>query len=272
MLRNNLSDNISIIVVCFKNPMELRATLSSILNAGSSFIVNRSIEIIVVDGSADQDITDVVNDFSTDELFLKLISEPDRGIYDAMNKGLRLARGQHIIYMNSGDCFHPGGLQQFLSQPRDPEVLYYGDAEFYHSGQRAFSFKSNMQQSRCFLQHNCFSHQAIFYPTALLRSLAGYRLDYPISADFDLTWRCWRSGCRFEHLDAVIADCELGGISCQRGLQSYKDRIASFQDSGANVYALLLWLYFPVFYVKNRIVNLLEGSRLLDVYRKYKVR
>lgn len=267
MLNNQL---ISIAIVCYDNPEDVAKTLSSIFKASSNGLT-QYLDVVVVDGSCSSHINSVVCEYR-DYFLINLVSELDNGIYDAMNKGLRLARGQHIIYMNSGDCFHPGGLQKFLSQPRDPEVLYYGDAEFYHSGQRAFSFKANMQQSRCFLQHNCFSHQAIFYPTALLRSLAGYRLDYPISADFDLTWRCWRSGCRFEHLAAVIADCELGGISCQRGLQSFKDRIASFQDSGANVYALLLWLYFPIFYVKNRIVNFLEGSRLLDIYRKYKVR
>lgn len=261
---------LSIVTVTFKNLPCLVKTISSILSECKS---SNSLQIIVVDGAAESTVANYIESIKlSSSVEFVLVSEPDHGIYDAMNKGLRLARGQHIIYMNSGDCFHAGGLALFLSQPRDPAVLYYGDAEFYQDDALSFGFKANMQRARDFLRHNCFSHQAIFYPTALLQSLGGYRLDFAISADFDLTWRCWRSGCRFEQLGAVIADCELGGISCQRGLQSYADRVASFQASGAWHYALLLKAYYPIFLAKNLLVRRLEGSRLLAIYRKYKVR
>lgn len=263
---------LSIVVICFKNPDELQTTLSSAAESSHIIEANGVVEFIVVDGSADPGISSVVREFSKIARQLRLLSERDRGIYDAMNKGLHLARGKHIIYMNSGDCFHANGLAAFLSKPRDPAVLYYGDADFFTDGALSFCFKANMQRPRHFLRHNCFSHQAIFYPTDLLKSLGGYRLDFAISADFDLTWRCWRTGCRFKHLAAVIADCDLGGISCQRGLQSYADRVASFQASGAWFYAVLLKAYYPIFLAKNRLVHQLEGSRLLALYRKYKAR
>ncbi|MBU2869370.1 glycosyltransferase [Colwellia sp. E2M01] len=253
---------LSIIIVCFNNPSEVKKTLKS--------ITGKYLEVIVIDGSESPEIKKVCN---TSTLKVTLISEKDLGIYDAMNKGISYSTGLHTIFMNSGDYFTEQALTLYLSLNIDEMVTYYGDADFYLNNKKSFAFIANMQKKSNFLKHNCFSHQAIFYSTSALKSIKKYNLNYKISADFDLTWRLFNSPqSRFEKLGFTVANCDLGGISCQKGLQSYLDRICIFYSSNNYTYTVILLGYFPIFYLKNKIVNLLDGSPILASYRRIKSR
>ncbi|MDW2080742.1 glycosyltransferase family 2 protein [Vibrio sp. 1640] len=259
---------ISIVTVCFNNLEGLKRTLDSIPN--KTYLPN--IEVIIKDGGSTDGTLQFLDKFNA-KYSLKVIKGEDNGIYDAMNIALSRARGDHVIFMNSGDCFSEGVLESIIEHRLSSESLYYGDAKFYYeNGSFAFDLYANMSSQKCFLKHNCFSHQAIFYPTALLKELSGYCLKYKVSSDFDLTWRCRLSECKFEYLNKVIAKCELGGVSCQQGLRSYRDRIESFFSTGSYSFMFILISNYPFFFFKNRLVKFLDGSSLLNAYRHYKAR
>ncbi|EJD6477296.1 glycosyltransferase [Providencia rettgeri] len=261
---------LSIITVTYKNNADLISTLESISSSIHIDFINE-IEIIVVDAAIDPNIPNIISKFDKSKIKFKLISEKDKGIYDGMNKGIHASKGKHIIFMNSGDSFNNFSLNYFLSEERFDEYVYYGNSDFYNNDDLIFHFKSNMNKKRNFLNHNCFSHQAIFYPRKLVKKLNGYRLNFTISADFDLTWRCFiEPNCNFIPLNISIAKCSLGGISCQNGLTSYKDRYASFKSTQNYLYASLIYIYYPVFFIKNKIVMRFEGSSILNLYRKLK--
>lgn len=252
----------SIIIVCYDNEKELTKTLKS--------INSNLVEIIVIDGSSSNKIKQLCKESL---LEIKLISEPDLGIYDAMNKGIQHSSGTHMIFMNSGDYFANNSLNTCLDLKMDEEKTYYGNAEFHKNNEKVFSFTSSMHQKHNFLKHNCFSHQAIFYSHKHLKKITSYNLSYTISADFDLTWRIFIYDPKsFHKLDLTIAICDLGGISCQKGIQSYQDRMKVFYNTGHYLYMLILAINFPIFYIKNKTVKLLEGSKLLNLYRKLKSR
>ncbi|MBX6958032.1 glycosyltransferase [Providencia rettgeri] len=260
---------ISIVTVTYKNNHELISTLNSIFQTLDPKLLN-DIEIIIIDGAADPKTLSLVKDIKKDMKNIILISEKDKGIYDGMNKGIEHASGEHTIFMNSGDLFKSDTLNSFMSVKRDINSLYYGNVDFYTDNDFSFHFKANMRTKKQFLRHNCFSHQAIFYPSMLIKELMGYDLSYSISADFDLTWRCYIKGVPFIHLNTTLANCSLGGVSCKNGLISYKDRYRCFKNSKHHLYATILLLYYPGFFAKNRIVMLLEGHSLLKFYRKFK--
>ncbi|HIF9174737.1 TPA: glycosyltransferase [Photobacterium damselae] len=257
---------LSIVVITFNDFDGLKKTLSSIYSYKEDSYIS-CIDVIIVDGSMLDEVKDLVKKFSS-KLNIILISEKDNGIYDAMNKGLKYANQNHIIYMNSGDYFFDNAIKSFLSEHRDKNYLYYGDADFYEKEKLAFHFRSRMRMKSDFLKHNCFSHQAIYYPTKILKNINGYSLQYKISADFDLTWRCFIHGVHFQYLDEIVANCELGGVSCQNGIISYKDRIKSFKNSKAYTYMIILILKYPLFFLKNRTVRYFEGSAILSYYRR----
>jgi putative colanic acid biosynthesis glycosyltransferase len=260
--------DLSIIVVCFDNADDVSKTLTSI-----SLASEKHIEVIIVDGSCSKSIYDVFLSFgSSEKLLFKCISEPDSGIYDAMNKGVANSSGKHVVFMNSGDCFADNAIKNFFSTEAKHDHLYYGDVDFYQNGEMSFRFCSSMRSIFDFLKHNCFSHQAIYYPSESIRRLGAYNLDYKVSADFELTLRFFDSGVMFEKINGIFAYCELGGISCQRGVKSYVERLIALKKAHHYLLSFLLLVYFPIFYFKNRIVNVLDGSAALVAYRKIKSR
>lgn len=255
---------LSIITVTWNNAAGLRKTLTSCARLMQQ---TGDIELLIIDGASKDDTDQVVRDFSksaADPAAIIYRSEPDKGIYDAMNKGIQLCSGSHVIFMNAGDTFGAS----FVPPALEARVVYYGDALFVDDRGARFSKHYALDNWQAFLNHNCFCHQALIYPGALLRQLGGYSLDYRISADFDLTLRAFLNA-PFVSLRAEVAVCELGGVSHHRGMTSYCDRIRSFWCHKP-LGALMLMAYAPIFYAKHMIVRLLDGTPALQAYRRLK--
>lgn len=256
---------LSIITVARNNGTGLSKTVQSC----ERLLANPRVELVIVDGASTDDTGARLDALKAQPgRPMVIVSEPDRGIYDAMNKGLRLAKGRHVIFMNAGDRF----LESFHLEPStlQSDTTYYGDGEF-RSETGGFLKRYSMVGVHSFMSHNTFCHQAIFYPRALLLELGGYDRSYAVSADFDLTLKCFLRN-QFRSLDAVVCVCELGGFSHVNGWRSYKDRMRSFKAHDQWRCWLLLILYAPVFYMKHRAVKALDGTSLLSWYRSFRYR
>jgi putative colanic acid biosynthesis glycosyltransferase len=255
-----MSTLLSIITVTRNNGLGLEKTLRSC----DAFLSNPMVELVIVDGASTDDTSDRIERWRAESSGkLAMVSERDDGIYDAMNKGLRLASGRHVIFMNAGDVFHPAFRLDLASL--QAESVHYGEAEF-QSIAGGFVKRYAITGTGSFLSHNTFCHQAIFYPRALLLSLGGYDLQYRVSADFDLTLRSFQRA-PFLALDETVCICELGGFSHVNGWRSYKDRMRSLRTNRETRLWLALLVYAPVFFAKHRIVKALDGSRVLSWYR-----
>jgi putative colanic acid biosynthesis glycosyltransferase len=251
---------LSIVTVTWNND----AGLSKTVDSCARLLDDPRVELVIVDGaSTDGTSSRLVALRDRPGWNVVVLSERDCGIYDAMNKGIALARGRHVIFMNAGDRFDdtftvdPSSLQA--------DTVYYGDARF-QSADGGFAKHYRIDRVGSFLNHNTFSHQAIFYPRALLQSLGGYDLSFTVSADFDLTLECFQRA-PFRALDRTVCVCELGGFSHVNGWRSYTDRMRSLRKNGETRLWAALLLYAPVFFAKHRIVKALDGSRLLAWYR-----
>lgn len=252
---------LSIITITRNNSAGLIRTLDSSLR----LLRREDVEVVVIDGASTDDSMSALQAWRARAPAARCVvaSEPDNGIYDAMNKGLRIASGSHVVFMNSGDSFAPN----FTFEPSafDASAVYYGDARF-ESPMGGFLKHYRIRGVANFLNHNTFCHQALYYPRQLLLDLEGYDLSYHVSADFDLTLRCFLRA-PFRPLHEVTSVCELGGFSDLRGWWSYKERLRSIRNNLGLRWWLPLAAYTPIFYVKHRIVRSLEGSRLLMWYR-----
>ncbi|MEQ9315839.1 MAG: glycosyltransferase family 2 protein [Henriciella sp.] len=186
----------SIITINYNCATELMETLASI-----AALTSGDFETIVVDGYSKDGSDKVMEDFSF--LIDKPLSEPDRGIYDAMNKGLELAEGEYVIFMNSGDSFH------------DPEVMSripFGDADVIYG--KAYSMQSGQEwayNDQLWKGMIC-SHQATFFRTALVQELK-FSEKYRIVADYDLYVRLANSGATFLSVDTPVARIDTSGVS-----------------------------------------------------------
>jgi putative colanic acid biosynthesis glycosyltransferase len=142
------------------------------------------------------------------------VSEKDRGLYHAMNKGLGRSRGRYVIFMNSGDCFScPTVLesvkQRILAMGRTPDIVY-GDALEQTTDSELLLKKARPIEWLNYGMHT--HHQAMFYSREPLQSL-GFDESFKVSADYDLTCKIYRKRGAWLAVDLPICIFSRGGLS-----------------------------------------------------------
>lgn len=167
-------------------------------------------EWVVIDGASTDDTLRLVQSFSSAPLVL--ISEPDKGIYDAMNKGLAKARGDYIFFLNSDDALYDENLLRDVSAwlEKDPMIDFlYGNV---------VNVKTDgdwLRDFRHVANHNIIEsgicHQAIFAKKTLFIALGAFNLKFRLNADYDWIIRVFRGGARCAYIDRCIAFFSDGG-------------------------------------------------------------
>ena len=140
------------------------------------------------------------------------ISEKDNGIYDAMNKGIVLANGDYINFMNAGDTFYTSEVLKtvFGGIAEDSSKIIFGKSISYYEGKEFIRYMKFHFEDPLWYTYQPPSHQAIFVPKELYKNIL-FNTDYTIAADMDYIQRIFPSGYIF--CDQIIANFDLGGIS-----------------------------------------------------------
>ena len=197
-----------------------------------------SYEHIIIDGASTDGTLAVVERYKRSNLFV--FSERDKGIYDAMNKGLQRANGTFVIFMNAGDEFYDEHvLERALQAHKDADFIY-GDTVVVDDngtilGQRRLSPPKHMNWQSLQLGM-CVSHQSIF----MRRELAEpYNLEYRISGDIDWTIRMLCKSKKILNAQCVISKFLEGGVSSSRRKQGLIERFHIMRKH----YGLLVTLF-----------------------------
>ena len=182
----------------------------SILSILSQSYAN--VEYIIIDGASTDGTIDVIRKYSDRISFW--ISEPDKGVYDAMNKGIAASTGDFVVFMNSGDTFHSeDAIERMCLNDVEKDTIVYGNVSVrYWDGVVVEKphefFKTSMK-----FKGIGICHQTVFFPGEVIRKMR-YDLIYKIASDYDLTYRMWKKGAKFLYRDVIVADYEWGnGIS-----------------------------------------------------------
>lgn len=187
----------SVITITFNNRDGLRRTSSSILSQTC-----KDFEWIIIDGnSTDGTQADFINYQSAN-----IISEPDKGIYDAMNKGMEQATGDYILFMNAGDMFADAKILSGLTEYclSTPDFIYGDSQEDGHLKRARHHSKINWGMHT--------HHQAMLYRRQTLAAMR-YDLHYKIAADYDLTLRFLKIAKSVMSIPMPICIFESGGLS-----------------------------------------------------------
>ena len=226
----------SVITVAFNNLSGLRATMESIDWRRCDLF-----QWIVVDGGSSDGSPEFLSRLA--KLNFSFVSEPDRGIYDAMNKGIRMGVGQYCIFMNAGDCFAEGDVLARVDEmlgDRSPHIVY-GDAIERDGDERWFKAARNPEKNF----YSMFTHhQSIFYRSDLLRG--GYDLTYRFSADWAMTAHILATpGCDWLRFPGPVCLFERGGVSQSDDYRALIDRehwrICREESRLNPLSALLVW-------------------------------
>lgn len=169
-----------------------------------------NIEYIIIDGGSTDGTMDIIRRY--DDRIDYWLSKPDRGIFDAMNKGIALASGQLIGILNADDRYEPGAVTaaaQALMRFAAPAV-FYGD---HYLVQMDLGERYEMPASLQFWRGMTICHQAMFVHREVYQRLGGYDLRYRLAADYDFLLRACRAGVPFRHLERFVVDFRDGGAS-----------------------------------------------------------
>jgi len=195
---------LSIVTVVLDDPTGLEATARSV--AEQAF---QDFEYIVIDGGSGPETQAVLARIR--EAVTTLVSEPDEGLYHAMNKGLDLARGTWIQFLNAGDTFlSPQALGAFMAEARPEADVLYGDHVACYPGWR----RPMRAADPAVLPHGGFAcHQALLVRTGLARQIGGFRVDSWPAADYDFVCRLMALDPRPQHIPQDFIAYQCGGLS-----------------------------------------------------------
>ena len=171
------------------------------------------IEYIIVDGGSKDGTLELIGKYK-DKISL-FISEPDRGVYDAMNKGIKYSTGDFVYFLNSGDVLlNPSILSKIkLEELKERNAIIYGNVVVAYGNIEALEKPRPFFNSKMKFKGIGICHQSMFFPGELIRN-EKYDLSYNIAADYDLAYRLWRKGTEFLYKDITIAKYDWGkGIS-----------------------------------------------------------
>ncbi len=160
-----MNNKISVITVCYNAEQEIERTINSVLNQTYD-----NVEYIIVDGKSTDLTIDIINKYSS--YISKIISEPDKGIYDAMNKGIRNADGDWVIMMNAGDIFSSDDVIESIFSRNIPSNIEFIYSDMYQ--------KKGNSWLRCPMNFSkgALNHQCVIYKKKL-HAIIGYYIVTP---------------------------------------------------------------------------------------------
>jgi len=208
-----MSLKISIITVCFNSDKTIRDTIQSVLTQDYP-----SIEYIIVDGGSNDDTLDIIREYPT--CVDSIISESDKGIYDAMNKGIQLATGDVIGILNSDDFFENSKvisdvINQFESNPESS--LVFGDVVLVQASNthKIIRFYNSEKFRTWKLRFGWMPpHPASFFKRSAYMQVGTYSLDYKIASDYELFIRMLMvHKLPYSRINKVLVRMRAGGIS-----------------------------------------------------------
>lgn len=210
---------ISIITITYNAGATLEPTLISV--ASQSF---RDFEHLIIDGASTDDTLAIARKFED----LRILSEKDNGLYDAMNKGLDMARGRYVIFLNAGDTFHNSDtLRDYAQRAMRGDDIIYGDTVIVDKnrhiiGKRHLTAPAQLTE-KSFSKGMLICHQAFMVRKDLAPH---YDTRYRYSADYDWTVKCIAAAdrTRCTNLNRITIDYLQEGLTDQNKLKSLRER------------------------------------------------
>lgn len=227
-----MSPLISIIIATYNSANTLQRALESVLNQSL-----QDWECVIVDGASKDGTLDLIHEYTAKDPRFRYVSEPDKGIYDAYNKGWRMARGKWIHYLGSDDELMPKGLEALIAESDDSDIIY-GNTLFRKTG----IFKLRLQISSSPKMGGFCCHQSLIMRRELISRLGGFDMQYKILADKDLICRAMKVKCKVRQTNAIVSIFSLDGTSSP-SIKRYKESFAITKK-----YTSFIWALYSLFF------------------------
>tara|TARA_Y100000385_G_scaffold181209_1_gene187164 strand:- start:4678 stop:5418 length:741 start_codon:yes stop_codon:yes gene_type:complete len=203
-----LYHKISIITICFNSSKTIYKTLESV-----SKQLYKNIEYIIIDGNSKDGTIDIVKDFHCVD---KIVSEPDNGIYDAFNKGIKLSTGDIIGFLNSDDIFYNDNSLKIINEQFNDQIdCIFGDLIYTDSNNKIKRFwKGSPYKKGSFKKGWMPAHPTFYCKKSIYDKFGLYDESYKIAGDFELMLRFLeKHKIRSKYIPKNIVNMKVGGVS-----------------------------------------------------------
>lgn len=257
---------LSIITVCFNAKKELQLTIENVLSQTWTHF-----EYLVIDGGSNDCSVDLLEHckplFAEKEISFRYISESDHGIYDAMNKGTRMASGNWLLFLNAGDLLYaPDILGKIFSNSHNADILY-GDTICVYQGHQK---KYPALPLNHLTYEMAFCHQSAFISRKLLMEYP-YDTSFKVCADHNFFLHAYLLKKTFEYLPFPISIYEIAGFSDKNKLLSHQEKQRMQKQSGVLHYSPAWAIREISFYLKY-VIKSVFGQKLINFVRKNRLR
>ncbi len=169
----------------------------------------KNIEHLIIDGASNDGTLETIKKYAK-KGWLNYTSEPDKGVYDAMNKGLKAAKGKYIAFLNSDDFYHNKSAVELSVKKLEKENKDFSYANYIVIGKnQRYIEKGELER---FIYIMPFGHPTMFAKTEVLRKIGGFDEKMGLPADYDLIIRLILKGYSSTYIDSEIATYRLGGL------------------------------------------------------------
>lgn len=203
---------VSIITVVFNGAKSLERTIKSVISQGYP-----NIEYIVIDGGSSDGTVDIIKKYEDNITYWK--SEPDGGISDAFNKGLSMATGDIVGFINADDWYNADTVELVVRNFEKFSVVY-GDVQFWDGSKRGHRTHSNHLKLR---QGMALAHPAVFVKRSMYQKYGQFNLEFKIAMDYEFIARLYFNKESFHNINSVLANMGLGGLSDRNWLKAFME-------------------------------------------------
>ena len=199
----------SIIIPTFNSENTIKVAIESIISQ-----TYNNYEIVIIDGASTDKTVELLKGYNNEKI--KITTEKDKGIYDAMNKGIQTAKGEWLLFLGGDDSLYDNDvLMNIFQRAKNTSYkLIYGNVQLI--GEAGWAKDQTIYDGEFNLEKICkknICHQAIFYKHEIIKPLE-YNLNYCILADYDLNLALW-SKYKFQYVPLIISKYDMGGKSSQ---------------------------------------------------------
>ena len=208
---------VSIITVCYNSEKVISSAMESVLKQSY-----KNIEHIVIDGLSQDNTLNVIKEYEPlYEGRMVIVSEKDEGIYDAINKGIKLAKGSIIGILNSDDWYSEGAIEMIVQNYEENIDIYYGNIyQIKKIGNDYYKYRQNACSNdlKQITTKMSISHSSCFVSRRWYKRIK-YDNKYIIAADYKFILESYLSGANFKYIDYYFTYMRVGGISSKNKLQ-----------------------------------------------------
>lgn len=244
---------ISVITVCYNAVDSIEETILSVFNQTYS-----NIEYIIIDGGSSDGTTEIIKKYAARLAYWS--SESDKGIYDAMNKGIGVATGEYVNFMNAGDSFVSRSvIEEFclFSNKQNADIIF-GDTFICYEWGKVYKVGRTFRGKEWRLP---FSHQSTFVRTEIIKQ--GFDTSFRFAADHNMLYSLFLQGYQFSRLPMAISNYNAYGVS-NYNINSFKE-VAKINNCTGIEYCLRLFYK----YIKIQSYKLVPIT-FINTYRKIK--